>query len=35
MGCSTSTVNNHVSRGLAALRALLSPATVQTSGRTA
>ena len=35
MGCSTSTVNNHVSRGLAALRALLSPETAPTSGRTA
>ncbi|MGZ4572980.1 MAG: SigE family RNA polymerase sigma factor [Blastococcus sp.] len=27
MGCSRSTVNNHVTRGLAALRALLAPAT--------
>jgi RNA polymerase sigma-70 factor (sigma-E family) len=27
MGCSTSTVNNHVTRGLAALRALLTPET--------
>ncbi|WP_345770303.1 SigE family RNA polymerase sigma factor [Blastococcus saxobsidens] len=27
MGCSRSTVNNHVSRGLAALRALLAPGT--------
>lgn len=27
MGCSTSTVNNHVSRGLAALRGLLAPRT--------
>ena len=26
MGCSRSTVNNHVTRGLAALRALLTPA---------
>jgi RNA polymerase sigma-70 factor (sigma-E family) len=34
MGCSTSTVNNHVSRGLAALRALLVPETAPTSGRT-
>jgi DNA-directed RNA polymerase specialized sigma24 family protein len=25
MGCSRSTVNNHVSRGLAALRGLLAP----------
>jgi RNA polymerase sigma-70 factor (sigma-E family) len=35
MGCSTSTVNNHVSKGLAALRALLTPDTTPTSGRTA
>ena len=35
MGCSTSTVNNHVSKGLAALRALLTPETTPTSGRTA
>jgi RNA polymerase sigma-70 factor (sigma-E family) len=33
MGLSTSTVNNHVTKGLAALRALLAPA--HTSGRTA
>ena len=35
MGCSTSTVNNHVSKGLAALRALLAPETAATPGRTA
>jgi RNA polymerase sigma-70 factor (sigma-E family) len=35
MGCSASTVNNHVTRGLAALRGLLTPGTAQTSGRTA
>ena len=35
MGCSSSTVNNHVGKGLAALRALLTPDTTQTSGRTA
>ena len=35
MGCSASTVNNHVSKGLAALRALLTPDTTPTSGRTA
>ena len=34
MGCSTSTVNNHVSKGLAALRALLAPETTPTAGRT-
>jgi RNA polymerase sigma-70 factor (sigma-E family) len=34
MGCSTSTVNNHVSKGLAALRALLTP-DAATPGRTA
>ena len=35
MGCSPSTVNNHVSKGLAALRALLAPETAATPGRTA
>jgi RNA polymerase sigma factor (sigma-70 family) len=35
MGCSRSTVNNHVFRGLAALRELLSPDVEPTSGRTA
>jgi RNA polymerase sigma-70 factor (sigma-E family) len=35
MGCSTSTVNNHVSKGLAALRALLAPEAAATPGRTA
>jgi RNA polymerase sigma-70 factor (sigma-E family) len=35
MGVSTSTVNNQVTKGLAALRALLSPSTAPTSGRTA
>ena len=35
MGCSASTVNNHVTKGLAVLRALLAPATAPTSGRTA
>ncbi len=35
MGCSASTVNNHVSKGLAALRALLAPETAATPGRTA
>jgi RNA polymerase sigma-70 factor (sigma-E family) len=35
MGCSVNTVNNHVSRGLAALRAGLAPAPTPTSGRTA
>jgi RNA polymerase sigma factor (sigma-70 family) len=35
MGCSTSTVNNHVSKGLAALRALLAAPTAATPGRTA
>ena len=35
MGCSTSTVNNHVTKGLAALRARLTPETAPTSGRTA
>jgi RNA polymerase sigma-70 factor (sigma-E family) len=35
MGCSRSTVNNHVSRGLAALRHLLTPDVEPTSGRTA
>jgi RNA polymerase sigma-70 factor (sigma-E family) len=35
MGCSVSTVNNHVSRGLAALRAHLAPAPAPTPGRTA
>jgi RNA polymerase sigma factor (sigma-70 family) len=35
MGCSRSTVNNHVSRGLAALRALLATDVEPTSGRTA
>ncbi len=34
MGCSTSTVNNHVSKGLAALRALLAPEGTPTAGRT-
>ena len=34
MGCSTSTVNNHVSKGLAALRALLTPETASAPGRT-
>jgi RNA polymerase sigma-70 factor (sigma-E family) len=35
MGVSTSTVNNHVAKGLAALRVLLAPQTAPTSGRTA
>ena len=35
MGCSASTVNHHVSRGLAALRGLLAPEIAPTSGRTA
>jgi RNA polymerase sigma-70 factor (sigma-E family) len=35
MGCSRSTVNNHVTRGLATLRAALAPETEPTSGRTA
>ena len=35
MGCSPSTVNNHVSKGLSALRALLGPETAATPGRTA
>jgi RNA polymerase sigma factor (sigma-70 family) len=35
MGVSTSTVNNQVTKGLAALRALLAPSTAPTSGRTA
>ncbi len=35
MGCSISTVNNHVSRGLTALRAALAPETAPTPGRTA
>lgn len=35
MGCSTSTVNNHVAKGLAALRAMLSPDATPTSRRTA
>ena len=35
MGCSASTVNNHVSKGLAALRALLAAPTAATPGRTA
>ena len=34
MGCSASTVNNHVSKGLAALRALLTPENSPTAGRT-
>ena len=35
MGCSRSTVNDHVTRGLAALRAVLGTHTEPTSGRTA
>jgi RNA polymerase sigma-70 factor (sigma-E family) len=35
MGCSRSTVNNHVTRGLAGLRAALTPEIEPTSGRTA
>jgi RNA polymerase sigma-70 factor (sigma-E family) len=35
MGCSRSTVNNHVTRGLAGLRAVLTPEIEPTSGRTA
>ena len=35
MGCSRSTVNNHVSRGLAVLRTVLDPESQPTSGRTA
>ena len=35
MGCSTPTVNNHVGKGLAALRALLTPETTSAPGRTA
>jgi RNA polymerase sigma-70 factor (sigma-E family) len=34
MACSASTVNNHVSRGLAALRALLRPESTPSTGRT-
>jgi RNA polymerase sigma factor (sigma-70 family) len=35
MGCSRSTVNNHVTRGLADLRVALAPEIEPTSGRTA